>query len=58
MIGIEFFDSVSLTGTTPREIGLLTALQSLWFMDNPLLAGTIPFEIGLLTDMAYLEISS
>jgi hypothetical protein len=40
-------------GTIPREIGLLTALNDLYFYDNQL-TSTLPTELGLLTGLTSL----
>ena len=48
-------NSMSLTGTIPTELGLLTTLEysNLW---SNSLTGSIPSEIGLLTLLTYLEL--
>ena len=58
---IDFdFTNEEIAGTLPREIGALTALQTLdiagesWCTGVDALTGPIPSEIGLLTQLKYL----
>ena len=48
----------SLSGTIPRELGNLTALQVLDLDSNPSLSGTIPRELGNLTALQKLVLDS
>lgn len=49
--------SANLSGTVPREIGELTALQSLYLGVNSL-SGTIPLELGYSSSLSDIELSS
>lgn len=48
--------SANLSGTLPREIGELTALQSLYLGVNAL-SGTIPLELGYSSSLSDVEMS-
>ena len=47
-------DSNRLKGTLPTQIGLMTAMESIFYLGYNSITGTLPTQIGLMTAMKYL----